>query len=1068
MSARHNLDRARYAASLYRIALLRDPDTTRAGRAVVAAFSSLDWSTTSLDEQLEARLVAALPPLPRRWRQRTKPRPPLAALPAAFWRLSPTTRMALGLRLLRGMATPLIADALHLPLTEAQALLLDGVAQAGGLATTPLAEDCRRFRIARLDDLGSEKGHLLGCRDCQAAVGEWERAEAQLSAQLAAAIASVALPTAVDAMLATALDRGDRSTPTSPLQMPWLLRMGLVGLVLVLLGGLLWPHRSNQQAATSAATSARDLLEQARALYGNTPQASGVLHRHWEVELEQPGVRLQAEEWVDSAHPARHRMQLVQDNKVLEWQVSDQQGKLFYHNAVTRWTCGPLPNSIEGRYRQTSMWQLAEPEQQAMRTARWQSGVWALGQRYLDLALAAPALRSLGLTGSGDRATLALSAEGGAFDGSLLLRLDPHTRELREVQLLRTNNGETERRVPWRLVTSEIVEPAAALKSGMLTNYPDNKMPTVSQRTAPILDRICPLVGAEQAISLPKVVAQLPGVLVGLPRLPPSLDRALLVGNPVAQDFTRPSYIPYIGDLLLVYSGPGKRLVFRPTQDAPDQTETREQAGGWELQLQELMPSIWSAYLREDEAVQRNGFEGFKGFHVWAEGWNRADLFALLATVRPLRIDDWINAPATFYEPHPLDPPTFEKISLIVHAVAPRPNESYHLVTARAVRQAPFLATLRDPYHLPAALRPASRRTERWIGLGSDGSAERSLEVTTTQEGKILSAEWASKDRRLSYRGVSNTVEEGGWLSWPDMPDYDTIQLLNHAWQWSTLPDGTILAERSEPFVESPYFRNQASLNGGPHLGDNEPWLADLNIVTITYRRAWSAGGVPRYHEVLATNPRLGKATLAVLDRTVFKVAEWISNLPDSTFTWTPPADAARIGSRRYPRGELGTTSLARLVSAATFPVWAWHELHPDLKMHFARGPWRGGAAPVDFWMTIDEALTFNIAVELHYTTPEGTLIVTQGPAKEMRQLLLQSFPRWTTSELRNVEIAGQTRDLWLLRNADDGRRWAVVEIDEILLFLTHQGTAADMEFVIDHLPELTRFAAAREGGPVQ
>src|SRR4051812_4588893 len=90
----------RYADTVYRLALLRDPRPRRAARATAGAFLSLPWQNLEMDDRLEGRLIAALPPL-RRFRIGGR----LPPISSAFWRLSPSTRVALGLRLLRGYTT---------------------------------------------------------------------------------------------------------------------------------------------------------------------------------------------------------------------------------------------------------------------------------------------------------------------------------------------------------------------------------------------------------------------------------------------------------------------------------------------------------------------------------------------------------------------------------------------------------------------------------------------------------------------------------------------------------------------------------------------------------------------------------------------------------------------------------------------------------------------------------------------------------------------------------------------------------------------------------------------------
>src|SRR4051794_21688838 len=109
----------RYADTVYRLALLRDPHPRRAAHATAAAFLSLPWQNLQMDDRLEGRLIAALPPL-RRFRIGRR----LAPIPSAFWQLPPSTRVALGLRLLRGYTGEQIAPILGCTPDEAHQVLL--------------------------------------------------------------------------------------------------------------------------------------------------------------------------------------------------------------------------------------------------------------------------------------------------------------------------------------------------------------------------------------------------------------------------------------------------------------------------------------------------------------------------------------------------------------------------------------------------------------------------------------------------------------------------------------------------------------------------------------------------------------------------------------------------------------------------------------------------------------------------------------------------------------------------------------------------------------------------------
>ncbi len=156
----------RYADTLYRAALLRDPDPRRAADAVGTAFARLDWSVVALDDELEARLIQALPPVPRfRWRRGRR----LLPLPAVFWKLPAHARLALGLRLLRGMSSERIARSIGRPLSETQVMLVEGVA-AMGSAPLKITGDCRACLIARLDNPAGGQPHAAYCRACGAAL----------------------------------------------------------------------------------------------------------------------------------------------------------------------------------------------------------------------------------------------------------------------------------------------------------------------------------------------------------------------------------------------------------------------------------------------------------------------------------------------------------------------------------------------------------------------------------------------------------------------------------------------------------------------------------------------------------------------------------------------------------------------------------------------------------------------------------------------------------------------------------------------------------------------------------
>lgn len=1058
--------RARYAAPLYRTALLLKPEASHAARAVVTAFTSLDWSAIALDEQLEARLVAAMPPVPRRWwGQRAKPPQPLAALPAAFWRLSPTTRVALGLRLLRGMATPLIADALRLPLTEVQTLLLDGVAQAGGLATVPLAEDCRRLRALRLDDPQAERSHGLRCIACQSAGEAWERAETRLSAQLAA-IGGLPLPPQVDGAIRAAFEQGARRQARSSWRHPWLWQLALVTVVLVALGSLLWPRQAGRPQGTLATGEPKAILEQARAAYLGMPEGDGVIHRRWEIAIKQPSMKLQADEWVDSAQPAKHRMQLLDNTTVKEWQVGDGRERWHYRSAFAPLFCGPM---LAGqRAINIHSWKMGSEDQARMRAVRWQAGAWSLGLHYLDLAGEADSLRSLGVAGNGEAAELTLLAEGGAIEGSLLLRLDPDTRELREVREVRSANGETTAYVPWRLVLQEIVDPDTAGKQNLLDHYPNNR-PEIERHEGPLIDPGCPLTALAAPLSLLRVLAE--DSVTGLPVLSGGLSNALLIGRTrdereqqaLGNGYSDP------GLLQLVYSGPGKRLLISRLPSTSSRNATSVQAGPWTVRLDELLPGHFVAELipasKDASAAIYNG-DG--NLYISAQGWKRDELLAVLAAVRPLGLDDWARAPDLYFEPEPLDAVSQERLVSLIESAALKPGKTLHQIEILEQRRAPYLLTLNDPYHKSLKISPPETRTESWITLDGRGNVEHLRSITTAPSDDMLSARWSDDETTYYFDARRNTVvtatatlQDHGWM----LPAAQLRELLRPDWQWQRLPDGRWLAEYSRPFSETHLeWILQNQISGGEAFG---PWLRDPLLDTILFRREWGADGLPRYSETLGIvrnvheeNFERPLSSTIVLERTEWETLEWLPTAPAGAQGFELPADVDWLTSDADVwLGESATTvglSVAEAAETMPFTVWQWADETSGIKFQSSRVPEELNL-PVHrhYPQTFKDAVKLGLALELRYATPEGSLRLTEGPAPKLRRLLQQSMPLWRSSERRTVEIEGRAYDLWVMQGDKTDTHWAVIERDQTLVFMEHKGSATEWANILQEVAQM-------------
>lgn len=1057
--------RARYADALYRLALLRDGDPGRAASAVIAAFTRLDWDATPLDEYFEARLVAALPaPRKRHDLLRLRSRPASIPMPVAFWQLPPQTRLAVSLRLLRGMATPRIAAVLARPLADVQSLLLDSINVLGNLPATATGDACRRCRLARLDDPSAERAHLLQCASCPDALAAFEQSERAIAERLRRAVGNITLPRSVDEALTVALQRGATATAPSIWRSPWIMRGAAVVVVLAVLAALLRPRAPLPilSGASQAAVGAepRRLLAAARALHGAVPSAAGIVHRRWEIRLPQREGTLEADEWIDSLDPARHRMQLLEDGQVKEWQVGGDRGNLRYLSALMTYSCGPLPPALVSRTPTISSWKLGDHEQQAMRDARWRAGTWALGGHYLDLASSAESLRSLGISGEGENAALTLAAEGRTISGTLLLRLDPITHALREVRELRSNNGQMEDRIPWRLVSTETIDHATALKQGVLTAYPDAKAPATTSRITPIIDPICPLVEADFAANFPHVLASAgPVGLIGLPTLPAGVKQAVVIG----QVLEAQSHYD-LETVQIVYAGAGKRLVFAKHGGGAD-GETL-QAGPWNVRIREPRPGIQIAALSRlpQRADMRNVPESNASVDVWAEGYTRDELLQLLATARPLHLIDWAQAPEQWYTRESVDAVMLDRWRRIITANAVQPGRTLLLRSTITTRQAPFFAELADPYHVPAASWPAERRSEALVEFDASGNARRSKLLTTGRESHVLNAAWSDGATEQYYQAWNDTIESRAGMNFPSTQWYGVAQLFLHRdWNWQTLPDGSMVAER----LEAGYQRLQAyNPSWGPWTIDS--WTFDLPRHQIAMRLTFSAGGRQRQVEQRAVPPEGwsgGALSSPVLLYREVIDQRWLASVPIDRWDWKPPPTARPFKWPAYTYPSIEATSavtLARAAAITSFPLWKL----PDStsltlldRVDVARDP---ASDPSQYTLErIEHAVGVGLAVNNAYRTPNGQLNVLQGPAAPLRQILRHSMPLWTSSSRRVIGEGGRQIEVWVMEGEQSTTRWAIVEHEQSLLFLRHDGPRWELDVILNKIGKLEQVVAA-------
>ncbi len=1087
--------RTRYAAALYRSALLWDPHPGRAGRAVITAFGAITWDDVLLDDRLEARLVANFPPLPR---FRSRPSRWTVNLPPIFRALSPNTRLALGLRVVRGMATPLIAQALRLSLPDTQTLLIDGGRALSGIAET-LGAACQSCWSARLDDPGAGRSHLLSCLTCRVAIPRCEQAERVLGEQLGRAVGSLPLPPAIDEALATTLDAGIYTGHTLLWRRPAFLQGAAVLCILLGLLVLFWPRGTTRfPAAVTAASTPAAIVAAARASYSAVPPSSGILHRRWAITLGQPQLNFQADEWVDPLHPERHRMQLMADRRVAEWEVGDGQDHLLYMSTLAPYFCGASPIGVQSHTNERNSWTMSPTQQATMRTARWYHGPWATGLHYLDLAATADTLRSLGIAGSGPAATLTLSAEGHTISGTLLLRFDPVNHALREVRELQRNNGQTEERVPWQLTSSQTLDEQTIMPIDLLVAYPDNSQPPLVERNSPVIDDGCPLTGSEQTQSLPRLL-MMPnlGPLIGLSALPTGLDHAFIIGpaDPSAPNGFTQQFQLDINNLHVVYAGPAKRLVFVP-EASPIAADHMVTTGPWLVHfLPQEVPTILTAVLQRAGTGTEPFLDSGKGnfVRVLAEGWTRAELLAVLATARPLRVDDWARAPDRFYEAAPLPAAVQAHLLTLLAAARISPGQSHHVLTLETTRQAPFFAGLADPYHTPVTLWPAQRRQESWVSYGSDGREVRALRLTSDLAGRVVAAQWHDEQTWHIYDAASTSVAAQPYHAGAQSFGYDVVPLVAAwQWQWHTSGDGSEVAEQRQPLEALPGNAGLAS----SEVVYLDNWTNDLATDSALARTVFDARGHLSRQETLAiltANTAVQENHLGVpvstpitstvtINSRVVEQDEWLPSVPASTFAWPLPPGTKEASANNlltfYPYFNDPPVEVRNIADAAAtmpFPVWDWGsgwtpaEEAPSLSGILQQPPHKGQFPPI-MRGTIGSAVSLGVAADAHYVLDNRSVDLLQGPAPLLRQLLQQTAPAWTSAEQRIVLIRGHARTVWLMRGSTQKsginiyyNRWIVFEMDGTLFFIRADVQDADLDKIVQHLDGLRQVVPQRQ-----
>ena len=1032
LSWRRALDR--YADSVYRLALLSEPTPAWAAKATSHAFTALDWDNVAPDERLEGRLVAALPAPPRRFR-----RPNLAPLPPAFWRLPYAARIALGLRLTRGYAAPAIAEALGRPVEQVRDLLLNSIARLAGDEVGSLPDICRKSRLERLDEPGADRAHVRSCEDCRATAERWERTEQALAAAIGAATGRLTLPRrTVDALALKLGAPADEAR--AGWRQAWLLSGAVVLAVSLVIVALVLP-RGRSAAETGAVPTPRELLQRAVDQYGAVPAGVGIVHRRYRFDLWSPDEAREAETWTDASQPARHRMQIWNGKQVQEWQAADGEESLRYVSASAE-QCGPYYERSALGLDMIHTWRMPPAEQAALRETRWRYGPWAAGRRYLQRGLAAERLRSLGVVQEGEAAVVTLSAEGAAIEGTLLLKLDARTGDLREVREITSDNGTTRARVPWRLLSEERLEPEAAKQVGIFRSVPLDPRPRELERAAPLVDPACPVLGDQRVASPIEIIGRGWPSIIGFGTPPTGTQQILLVGPERGRGSLGE---PEAGDdSTLVYVGDGKRLQISASyNNDASRIENGTPAGDWRVFVRPLLIGQYEGFA---ETPSSETGTSTPRFTFRAEGWSRDELLPLLGTARLLTLPDAIAQRAALYDPNPPSAAMLDLITPALDAATPLPSEVWHVIAERTIRRQPGTADLRDPYHAP----PPGGATETWAEYGADGKVARFRVESRLTDGSLGWAQWGDGERSQAYDARTKMIHEYEGVDDGQFVGAQLTGAIARIFQYrqyavTEIDPKTATLHATVPISETELrWAVQEQRGNAAGNATGWPWLADLDARLVRYQTTFDrASGRLVRSEVYVE----GSHGSTLVERIELKVAETLPNVPDEVWNVALPSNAVRADTNRAPSGgwrggRVHSTNLEDVAATAPAPLWGWKD---NGRTRFRTAITSARGITADSAQTLDFAIDAGAAVELRYDMGPGTeLRLLQGPAAALRTMLRQTPARWTASDRRDLRVAGVEREVWLMRNTQTGQRWAIFQIDETLIVMAYTSDQID------------------------
>ncbi|MFP4437504.1 MAG: hypothetical protein ACLFVO_09675 [Chloroflexaceae bacterium] len=1069
---------------LYRMALLLTEDVAQTRRMLRITLSRVVRTATPTSEVEPAAWMGQLLTTIRQETERTDPLARLRRLRLhypqqqeisddplyqAIRELPRLQRQMLGLHLLAGYDLPLmtrVSGVDEIDEAAAQTLLQTALTTLAPYAGVELPDSDRtdrcpatRSSLMRADgSKGSDtttREHLALCSACRAFERAWSNLTRQVEQSLRGTLRHQTLPPAFYALVQP------KTTLSDWLRTPMLVPL----LVLLFIGGIVLPgfFRQPTQPETAevlAAVPPRDLVRQALDQVGQPPAGTGVWHAQWELLWyfsDGSFAPLQADAWLDTENPARHRIQFAHADSgaPYELQIGDGRQALWYALHPTYY--GSLYSSLATVSAPQLIHRTMEPEaQEQVRTARFQTGVWDLGPNYLRQAAAAPDLRTLGQQRSGDRVVQIVSFVGvsplelppdapGATTRqvTVLLTLDQEDGRLRKVtELLGPANGVQTSRVTWQLrseewiVADQPIRPVFDPDHAWTGKRNFNAEPQGTSADPDLL-----LIEQEEVYHpalLNNNIAWLP--TSGSEDAPvPGARRALL-------------YRIKNNTLQITYLGTGRQLTL-PVEGGVSftagQPDEQIEVGPWTVDLYAGKGQRYRLKLQRSlSEAQTNSaaafWSGIVEQEIYADGYTRAELLQVVRSLQPFNTQSLLDQEHLFVRPANLKPEVDAALlNALRAAFVDEETAVRYWREQHYLRQNPEADPLADPYHSPRYEgRTETMIRENWVSFSDE--TPRYFQRSRQADGTLHSSRYVDSQQIWYYWHEADLVES--FEHRQEIP-HDRINtfdrgietiftMLTDPGEQTVLleqPDGTRVISRTEPIKENNFTQSYQSL---PYLGDIEPF--PLQRTTTLHLSADDGKPVEMRTSVVPSNPENTIMPGLIEQWQLLETADLsLEEVPPELRRGEPPPASVHFMRDPNTHRQIRQVTLSQERDSAETPLFRL----PD-------------DAPLQLYATNDEVTQPEsnagtvaldslprMLVQIHaYREPndrDTRLLLFQGPAQPLHAFL-QVFnnPWWDRSEPRRVVIAGREVDAWLMQRNQGrtARYWLFAEIDGTLL----------------------------------